>query len=71
MLSKVKLFSLEYEWSNLETIGLIIAKVRESYTDLVLKLEDTSVVDWSFLFRDVEEKFKINVKFEKPNTILP
>jgi hypothetical protein len=71
MLSKVKLFSLEYEWSNLETIGLIIAKVRESYTDLVLKLEDTSVVDWSFLFQDVEEKFKINVKFEKPNTILP
>lgn len=71
MLLKVKLFSLEYEWSNLETIGLIIAKVRESYTDLVLKLEDTSVVDWSFLFRDVEEKFKINVKFEKPNTILP
>jgi hypothetical protein len=71
MLSKVKLFSLEYEWSNLETIGFIIAKVRESYTDLVLKLEDTSVVDWSFLFQDVEEKFKINVKFEKPNTILP
>ena len=71
MLLKVKLFSLEYGWSNLETIGLIIAKVRESYTDLVLKLEDTSVVDWSFLFRDVEEKFKINVKFEKPNTILP
>lgn len=42
---KVKLFSLTHKWSNLETIGLIIAKDNETYANLKLELEDTSIVE--------------------------
>jgi len=68
---KVKLFSLEHEWSILEKIGLIIAKEGESYANLWVRLEDADVIDWPFLFWDVENKVRINVKLEKLNTILP
>ena len=68
---KVKLFSLEHEWSSPEKIGPIIAKEGESYANLRIRLEDADVVDWPFLFWDVEDKVKINMKLEKLNTILP
>ena len=68
---KVKFFLLEREWSDLEMIGPIIVKEGESYTDLRLRLEDVGIVDWPFLFWDVEDKVRIKVKLEKLNTILP
>ena len=67
---KVKLFSLEHEWSDPETIGPIIGKEGESYADLELRLEDIGVVDWPVMFWDVEDKVKIKMKLEKLNTIL-
>lgn len=67
---KVELFSLEHEWSDLEMIGPIIAKEGESYTILKHRLEDIGVVDW-LVFWDVEDKVRIKVKLEEPNTILP
>lgn len=68
---KVKLFLLKREWSDLETIGLIIAKDDESHVNLILKLEDIGVVDWLIMFWDVEDKVMIKLKIEKLNTILP
>ena len=68
---KVKLFLLKHEWSDLETIGLIIAKDDESHVNLILKLEDIGVVDWLIMFWDVEDKVMIKMKIEKLNTILP
>jgi hypothetical protein len=69
MAFKVKLSTMEDDWSEAERFGLITVGEGLTYTQFRRFFEDDNIVEWSFQFRDSEEKCRMMTKLERFNLI--